>query len=64
MEDIKFSVRMLAAHMKTSIDGLAEKAGISASHLRSVSCGRTKMSADDIVKLSNATGIPAQNIEH
>lgn len=64
MEDIKFSVRMLAAHMKTSIEGLAEKANISVSHLKSVSSGRAKMTADDIVKLSDLTGIPAQNIEH
>lgn len=64
MEDIKFSVRMLAAYMKTSIEGLAERAEIEVSHLKSVSSGRVKMTADDIVKLSKVTGIPAENIEH
>ena len=64
MEDIRFSVRMLAALMKTSIEGLAEKADISASHLKSVSSGRATMTADDIVKLSHTTGIPADRIEH
>ena len=64
MKDIKFSVRMLAAYMKTSIEVLAEKADISLDHLKNVSAGRVKMTADDIVKLSKLTGIPAENIEH
>ena len=63
MEDIKFTVRMLAAYMRMNIDELAKNAGISAEHLSNVSCGRAKMTADDIVKLSEFTGIPARNIE-
>lgn len=64
MEEVKFTVRMLAAYMKMNTETLAEKAGISADHLKNVSAGRTKMTADDIVKLSNFTGIPVKNIEH
>lgn len=64
MEDIIFSVKMLAALMKTSIRGLAEMADISPQHLVDVSSGRTKMTADDIVKLSKLTGVPALQIEH
>ena len=64
MENVIFSVKMLAALMKASISELAVNAGISPDHLLSVSSGRTKMTADDVVKLSTLTGIPAQNIEH
>ena len=64
MEEVKFTIRMLAAYMKMNTEMLAEKAGISVDHLKNVSAGRTKMTADDIVKLSNFTGIPVKNIEH
>lgn len=63
MEDIKFTVKMLAAYMRMSIEKLADNAGIDAEHLSNVSCGRVKMTGDDLVKLSNFTGIPAKNIE-
>lgn len=63
MEEVKFNIRMLAAYMKMSIEDLAEKAGINVMHLKNVSAGRVKMTADDIVKLSTFTGIPAKNIE-
>lgn len=63
MEDKQFNIRMLAAYMKVSIEKLAEMANISQQHLKNVSAGRTKMTADDIIKLSAATGIPAKNIE-
>lgn len=63
MKDIVFSVRMLAAHMKISIEELAQKADINVYHLKNVSAGRAKMTADDVVKLSALTGIPVQNIE-
>lgn len=64
MDNVMFNVRMLAAMMKTSISGLADMAEIKPQHLLDVSCGRTKMSADDIVKLSSLTGVPAKQIEH
>lgn len=64
MEEVKFNIRMLAAYMKMSTEELAEKAGINVTHLRNVSAGRVKITADDIVKLSAFTGIPVTNIEH
>lgn len=64
MNEIKFNIRMLAAYMRMSIIKLAEGAGINKDHLLNVSAGRTGMTADDIVKLSEFTGIPAKNIEH
>lgn len=63
MEEVKFTVKMLAAYMRMSIEKLAENSGISVDHLLNVSAGRVKMTADDIVKLSNFTKIPAKNIE-
>ncbi len=63
MEEVKFNVRMLAAYMKMPLEELARKAEINIMHLKNVSAGRVKMTADDIVKLSKFTGIPAENIE-
>ena len=63
MEEVKFTVKMLAAYMRMSIEKLAEQAGISADHLLNVSSGRVKMTGDDVVKLSEFTKIPAKNIE-
>lgn len=63
MENIKFNVRMLAAMMKMPISELAEKAEIDPNHLASVSAGRTRMTADDLIKLSNLTGVDPKKIE-
>jgi len=64
MDEVMFNIRMLAAYKRMSIDELAKLCGISSDHLKQVSCGRVKMTADDIVKLSKHTGIPADRIEH
>ena len=64
MEELKLTVRALAAQMKTSIEELAKLAGIEYNHLRMVSAGRVKMTADDLIKLSKACGVPPENIEH
>lgn len=64
MENIKFTVKMMAAYMKETIADLAEHAGIDPTHLQQVSTGRLKMSADDLVKLSDYTGIDVHNIEY
>ena len=62
MEDIKLSIRAIAANMKISIEELARRADISPSHLKQVSAGNVKMLAEDVVKISKLTGIPADNI--
>ena len=53
----KWNIKALAANQNISIDQLAEKAQISGRHLKDVSSGRVKMSADDLIKLSIATGV-------
>ena len=63
MEDIKFTVRMIAAYMKVSIEELGKRAGITPNHLKMVSAGKVKMTAKDIVMLSKVSGIPPENIE-
>lgn len=63
MEDIKMNVKTLAAYMHTTIEGLAELAGISKNHLQAVVAGRAQMTADDLISLKRATGIPMENIE-
>lgn len=63
-EKIIWTVRMLAAYMDLSIEGLADKAEINPAHLRNVTLGRAKITGDDIVKLSMVTGIPIDKIEH
>ena len=64
MENIKFAVKMLAAYMKETIAELAEHAGIDPNHLQQVSAGRLKMSAYDLVQLSDYTGIDVHNIDY
>ena len=54
---------MLAAMMKMPISELAEKAKINPDHLASVSAGRARMTADDLIKLSDLTGIDPKKIE-
>lgn len=64
MGDIKMNLKMLAAYMNLSIDKLAELADINVYHLQQVSCGRVRMTADDLLKLSKATGIDPEDIQH
>lgn len=64
MEDVKFTVRMLGAYMKESIADLAKNSGIDPNHLLQVSCGRVKMTADDMLKLSKYTGIDVHKIQN
>lgn len=62
MEDVTFNIKMLAAYMQISIEALAKAVDINPQHLFDVSSGRVKLTGDDLVKLSNYTGIPAKNI--
>lgn len=63
MGEIKFTIRMIAAYLKISIEDLAEMAQISPSHLKMVSAGKVKMTAKDIVMLSKVSGIPSEQIQ-
>lgn len=64
MEDLKFTVKALAALKNISIEELANKAGISANHLRKVSSGIVRMTAEDLMNLSRVTGVPPENIKY
>ncbi len=60
---IKWSVRAMAARLRISIEELARLSDIEPSHLKQVSAGRVKMSASDLQKLAEYTGIPAELIQ-
>lgn len=60
--EIKFTLRMIAAYMEMSVEELAKAANIDVYHLQAVSAKRTKMTADDLVKLSRLSGIDADKI--
>lgn len=62
MEDVRLNVRALAAMMKQSITDLATSCGINPNHLRQVSAGNVKMTADDLKRLSDYCKVPADNI--
>lgn len=63
MEDLIFDVKALASVKGMTIEELANACGIQVEHLRNVSCGRTKMSGDDLTKLSTFTGVPVTMIK-
>ena len=62
MDNIKLSVRAIAANLKISIEELAKRCEINPAHLKQVSAGNVKMLAEDVHKISAYTGIPADNI--
>lgn len=64
MDNVMFTVKMLSAYMNETISELAEHSGIEPSHLQQVSTGRLKMSADDLIKLSDYTGIDVRRIKY
>ena len=62
MENIKLSIRAIAAYEKISIEELARRCDINVGHLKQVSAGNVKMLAEDVQKIAAYTGIPADNI--
>ena len=62
-EKKKYTVKAIAAVMDTTIEGLADQAGIAFDHLKGVSCGRLRMTADDLLKLSAVSGIDPFDIK-
>lgn len=63
MAERKWTVKAIAAWMGITIEELAKKADINANHLKDVSCGRVKMSADDLISLSKVSGISEREIK-
>lgn len=62
MEGMKMTIAMLCAYTGLSTEALAQKAGISTNHLQAVRAGRATMTADDLIGLSDATGIDVRSI--
>ncbi len=62
MDNIVLNIKALAAMLNMNIEELSEKCGIDYNHLKQVSAGRVKMTADDLKRLSAFTGVPAENI--
>jgi plasmid maintenance system antidote protein VapI len=62
MENVKMTVAMLCAYTGLSTDALADKAGIDRNHLKAIRAGRATMTADDILGLSDASGIDVRSI--
>ena len=63
MDDVMFTVKMLAALKEMSIEELAKNCDIAVWHLRQVSVGNVEMTAYDLRQLSQFTGIPADRIQ-
>lgn len=63
MDNVKMNVATLCAYMNMNTDGLADAAEIDRNHLKAVRAGRAKMTADDLIGLSDATGIDVRSIE-
>jgi hypothetical protein len=55
--NVKLSVRALAANENLSVEALAEKCGLDPVHLRNVSLGRAAMLAKELIELSKVTGV-------
>lgn len=56
------TIAMLCAYTGLSTEALAQKAEISVNHLQAVRAGRATMTADDLIGLSDATGIDVRSI--
>lgn len=65
MTEVRFvmNIKALASMMNTTIDGLAEIAGLNGQHLRDVSAGRVTMTARDLINLHKATNVPCEQIQ-
>lgn len=63
MDDIQLTVKAIAGQMGESIESLAKHCGINPVHLKNVHLGITKMTAEDLKRLSKYSGIPADNIK-
>lgn len=63
MTDMKLTIKAIAAQFNLSIEEMAIKCSISPNHLRMVSGGYVKMTAEDIEKISITFNIPMQNIQ-
>lgn len=61
--EIKLNVATLCAYCGMTTEQLADASGIDRNRLLAVRAGRVRMSGDDLIGLSTATGIPMRNIQ-
>ena len=59
----KKTIKDIAEKMHMTVEQLAEKAGIDPGHLKRVSEGRAKMTAEDLLKLAYRYEISVYDIE-
>lgn len=63
MDDVILNLKALAAMKNMSIEKLAEECEIKPSHLKMVSLGKSKMTATDLLKIAQYTGVNPFNIQ-
>lgn len=63
IENIKLNVATLCAYMDMTTEQLAAAANIDKNRLAAIRAGRVRISGDDLLGLSEATGIPVANIQ-
>lgn len=62
-KEYTLNIKALAAMMNCSVMELGEKCGIKGQHLKDVMYGRSKMTALDLKKLCDYTGVPYSQIQ-
>lgn len=63
MDGIKMNVATLCAYLNMATDDVAKKIGVKPDHLKAVRAGRARMTADDLIGLSDLSGVDIHNIE-
>lgn len=63
IRNIKLNVATLCSYMGMTTEQLAEAAKIDKNRLAAIRAGRVRISGDDLLGLSEATGIPVANIQ-
>lgn len=63
MNEMKLNIKAIAAQFGLSIEDMAKKCGIAPNHLKMVSSGYVKMTAEDVERISITFNIPMQNIQ-
>ena len=64
MESIKMNVKTLATYMDMSVRELGIQSGVGENHILGILSQKATMTAEDLVMLSEFTGVPKDNIEY
>lgn len=63
MNDKKWTIKQMCVRLNINMKELAEKSDIPYNHLKMVSAGAVRMTAEDLVKLHNFSGLAMEEIE-